>query len=777
MAVWTQYAIACSKGTNCWSIWKSFYLVYHSKGIIIAPKKRRVIKMQLNNKYMSLGVTLFSALILISLSSETVKADTTSPSTVTTTSDSKTIENNTGANTGNTVTSNTSIDKDSMVNSKETAESKVSTVTTAKISPQSNIDSKVSSETFKIPTQPLTNQPSTTQPSSEVSTENSNPYAISSNITDNTIVNFTDPLLGSVVKAGLSLKPSDNITIGDIKSFKNTLIDVSVSTYQLQNKNQPGASMTNQQSTPIESLNGMQYLQLLPSKAQIAFQAKLASDSQANSDLTPLEKLNFNQLVIAGDLSDPRAKMVDLKPLSKFDLSKTNYLELSGDTSISANSGLNDEKLAEVAPVINKFANNGLNNNLLELGQSSITDFTPLKPALNAAPRLMIVAAANTVANPTPIYAVVGQPISFTAPKLLDPAGNDLADRYHFSYSVPQSDLTNDNLTNLGNNKYVLNNPDPNNKILYYGQAGWAYSSNPDAVITERLGNAIFRTVLMNAQPIVWQAHPNVTINYMDDTGKPILSKGSPLVANVTGYKIGDPFDITANSKIAGYTLTSPVAMLKGSFTQNPQTISLLYRKIESEGSGYTVKENKNSSRIVAEIHYLDSKNNEDRDLINIGVKGTAIINGKLFYLVGYKQLVEASSYSIIKSNVLGIARITDNAALIFNAYSEPIGALEPNTLWKYSQIVSLDGIDYYQIATNEFLPVKDSLQFVSLPSSTVIKVVSNSELYDSKGAALDRVLSKNSKWKTDGYAVINGTKMYHIATDEWISSQNIVIS
>jgi len=49
--------------------------------------------------------------------------------------------------------------------------------------------------------------------------------------------------------------------------------------------------------------------------------------------------------------------------------------------------------------------------------------------------------------------------------------------------------------------------------------------------------------------------------------------------------------------------------------------------------------------------------------------------------------------------------------------------------------------------------------------------------LYDSKGVALDRVLSKNSKWKTDGYAVINGTKMYHIATDEWISSQSIVIS
>jgi len=37
------------------------------------------------------------------------------------------------------------------------------------------------------------------------------------------VVNFADPTLAALVKKGLGLKPTDNITVGDIKGYKNAV--------------------------------------------------------------------------------------------------------------------------------------------------------------------------------------------------------------------------------------------------------------------------------------------------------------------------------------------------------------------------------------------------------------------------------------------------------------------------------------------------------------------------------------------------------------------------
>lgn len=748
----------------------------------------------MNKKCVSIGVTLFSSLILVSLSTQTVKADTVNSSagssgTVDTSSVVKTpvVSSTDTVKTSSTTSSNPSTMASTVSSSSTTTVGTVastgttSTGTTSTVKPSTTVTGTATST--PVSSSPEASDGTTVKPSSTTGTTTSastatNPYAIPSNVTDSTIVNFADPLLAKVVKQNLNLKPTDNITVGAIKNFVNPLINVSVSTYQVQQKNTPGFSMTDQDSTPIESLDGMQYLQLLPKSTQVIFQAKLASDANANSDLTPLEKVNFAHLIIDGDLSDPKAKEIDLSPLAKFDLSKTSYLELSGDQSVSSTSGLNDEKLAEVAPVINKFANNGLTGNLMELGYSSISDFTPLKPAFNA-PQFLLVAATNTVVNKTPVYAVTGQPIAFTAPKLLDPLGNDLASTYRFSYSVAQADLAEGNLTNTGGDNYVLSKPAPNAPILYYGNIGWVYSSDPKSYIREKLGNGTFQAILMNAQPIIWQAHPTVTITYVDKTGQPILEKGAPMKTVSAGNSIGDKYDFTKDSEVAGYTLTNPVTDLKGIYTQDPQFIKLVYSKLVSKSGSTTTKTVKPikvepKDRIAVKIYDVSGNSTgKDAYLADMGVKATTTINGKLFYLVGYGQWVEASSYNIVKSATAGIVRTFDSSTPIFNAYGKSVGVLPSNTAWKYSRTVTIDGTDYYQVAPDEFLPMTNSVAFTPASTPMSVTVVSASRLYDSKGESLRTILPVGSSWKTDGCAMINGVKMYRVATDEWISAND----
>jgi len=598
--------------------------------------------------------------------------------------------------------------------------------------------------------------------------------------------------LEAAVKANLNVPSADNITVGAIKNFIQPTLNISMTTYQLQHPNgpdstpAPGASMTNQQDTPIESLDGMQYLSLLPAKTQVIFQAMLASDANANNDLTPLDDLNLSSLTIDGNYSDPSAKQIDISQIANLNTSNMSYIELTGDTKLSPNSGLTNQQLAEVAPTLIKMANNGQSYHMIELGQSNISDFSPLQPT-ETGNQVTIVAATNIVADPTPIYAVDGQPISFTAPKMLDIDGKDIANSYHFTYTVPQSALADDNLENLGNDNYKLTGATPGAKVLTYGNLGWAYSSNPDAFIDETTTNGTtFEAIMTIQQPLIWQTAPNVTINYVDQSGKPILNNGVALTKTLSGVNIGDSYDLTADSTVAGYTLSSSPTILKGTYTQNPQVINLVYNKIPAPSSSSSTTPAVTTpptstptvtpkSRVAVQVTDIaGNPTGENAILADMGVKSTAQINGQLFYQVGYGQWVAASSYNTTKSATAGVVRTFSNSTTLVDAYGKPVKSiLAPNTEWKYSRIATIDGADYYQVATDEYLPVNSSVAFTPVTAKTNVTVTTKAVLYDSQGNALATSLPSGSSWVTDGCAIINGVKMYRIATDEWVSADN----
>ena len=727
---------------------------------------------------------------------------TTAPSTTT----SGTSTSPTTTTSGSTApTTSTSTTNPSTSSTSATAPT-TSTTTTSTITIPST-SSNTSSTTGT--TTPTTNPTSTTtttgtgtignSTTTTTPTTGTDPYAIPSNVTDSTVVNFADPLLGAAVKSALNIPTSDPITVGDIKGYVNPTLGIMMTGYEMDHPANgsgptPGASMTDQQDTPVESLDGMQYLQLLPTKTSVIFQAKLASDANANTDLRPLDGINFSELTLDGNFSDPDAKEIDVSQVADLNLANATLFELSGGSTTSPTGGLNNQELAQVAPTIVKFANNGQSYHTIELGYSSISDFTPLQ-GVESGQSVSVIAVSNTINDSTPIYAVTGQPITFTAPKVLDLDGKDIANSYHYSSSVPTTDLKDDNLTNNGNDSYTLTDADPNAKELDYGQIGFA-DYTPDSLTYETKGTTLFETVTMEDQPLIWQAHPTVTIDYMDPAGQPVLNAdGTPMTKTIEGNLIGDPYDLTNDSQITGYTLTSPTSLLKGNYTQNPQTIDLTYQAASSQtyASGTSSSSTTSSTtqpttsttstttttstspdRVSIQVKDLSADSPTDEQLIDMGVRATTHINGQLFYLVGNNQWVLASDYNNVASPTSGVVRTFDSSTDLVNSYGQPVSEkLMPNTEWKYSKIVTINGAKYYQVATDEFLPVQSGVEFVS--TKATVKTQTRATLYDSQGKSLGRGLSSGSSWYTDGYAMINGVKMYRVATDEWVPASDVI--
>jgi len=101
--------------------------------------------------------------------------------------------------------------------------------------------------------------------------------------------------------------------------------------------------------------------------------------------------------------------------------------------------------------------------------------------------------------------------------------------------------------------------------------------------------------------------------------------------------------------------------------------------------------------------------------------------------------------------------------------------ALGSNSGWKSDQMMVLNGETYYRVATNEYVKVSDIVEY-QMDVSTV-KTTSGSAkyLYDVNGKkSSDRALAANTAWFTDKSAMINGEKMYRVATNEWVKASDI---
>ncbi|MDG5113848.1 MucBP domain-containing protein [Companilactobacillus pabuli] len=639
--------------------------------------------------------------------------------------------------------------------------------------------------------QPNIAMPSTTIVSQTNITNDTQSYALPNNLTDDTVVNFSDSNLAALVKTSLGIKTSDNITVGDIKNYKsNSILTIS-------------GDLPNQVELPqaIESLDGMQYLNLLPSSDAVDLSVTLASDEKANPSLVPLDGLKFSSLTLDGNYSDPSRKEINVSQIpdltilpsymndSTLNLDITNKFSFNGDEAFN---GFTNDDVKEIAPWLTKYADLGMTGDVY-FYNSTVSDFSSLKN-MKLFQGLFnngyLIAWTNSWNyNPKTIYGVIDQPLIFKADPFYDNSGN-LFDNpknvyrnngtlYNFTVN-DKNDTT--NLKYLGNEYYEIQHPDGDSKMLVYGNSSLGS-------IEPKEGNPFFGNV-MHDQPIIWQDHPNVTIEYVDQNGNPIMSNGVPLTKTVNGNLIGDSFDLTKEASLNGYTLLSPTTSLQGKYEQAPQVIKLSYKENPVPVSASNDEVNPTTvntlatpitiiPKVIGTVSLHDLTGAETgKDLVvngsEITISATAMINGQEYYQIGNKWVC-ADDFDIVETDKLGYVRIYNEVASLINSDGQLLSReLGPNTGWKFNRIVSIDGNDFYQVATNEFVSVDSGVPYIPINDKTDVNLTKPAELYDSQGPDLDKSLPTKTSWRTDSYAKINGIKMYRVATDEWIPADTL---
>lgn len=99
--------------------------------------------------------------------------------------------------------------------------------------------------------------------------------------------------------------------------------------------------------------------------------------------------------------------------------------------------------------------------------------------------------------------------------------------------------------------------------------------------------------------------------------------------------------------------------------------------------------------------------------------------------------------------------------------------ALNGNSSWRADKLMSLDGINYLRVSTNEWAKLADGLEVTPLSQNIYTK--NEARLYTGNGNLVaGRALSKNTSWFTDKSATINGQTMYRVSTNEWVGANDI---
>lgn len=706
---------------------------------------------------------------------------TTSPTTSTTSGTTTAPSTSTSTTTAPT-TSSTSSTTGSTTGSTTTATTGTSTTSSSSSGSTAGATLPASSLPVSVPT---------TLPGGQTNiVADTGGYKLPTNLTDSTVVNFSDSTLAGMVRQALGLSSTAPITVGDIKTYQPLTVTLTLDEGQYLAKTTGTSYVAQADYVPIESLDGMQYLQLLPHDT-ISFTGRLGSDANANPSLEPMYGIKLNQLQLIGNYSDSSKKEINVSQIAKLE-TPIGSAYLAGDDGFN---GITNDELKTLAPWVVQFSNNSTYGGLTMNG-NTISDFSPLG-GINRNTHFSLNTTGG-VYDPTTVYGVVGQPMQFTSTPVKGLDGEDVASNYGFTLNTASPAYG--NLTAKGNDTYVIQDPTGSYDELVYGDSGFDPKYNPTynlgGVLVKQYGTTQWINNMIHAQPVVWQTSPSVEIKYTNSDGTPILNaNGQPLTKTVTGTTIGDSFDLSGDTAVDGYTLETPTPTLQGKYTQDPQTITLAYKAIPKStytgttGSSSTTttttpsepttpptSDEEVQSRIPITVNSLSgSQTGENELLASLGVKATTTINGQEFYQVGYGQWVEASSFTDTEFSKPGTVRTFNSTVDLVDSSGKEIGrVVSPSSGWKYSKIVTINGDDYYQVATDEFVPVASGIPYTSVPETTSVGITSSTPIYNSQGESIGTTLSANTSWRTDSYATINGEKMYRVATDEWVPASSL---
>ncbi|WP_461219067.1 mucin-binding protein [Lapidilactobacillus salsurivasis] len=465
-----------------------------------------------------------------------------------------------------------------------------------------------------------TNKPDSADPDSTDATD----AGVSTTETPNQdaeVVQFGDENLSNYLKNSVFTIPqAEPITLKIIKQYSRGKLTI---------KPQDDTS----KRFAVTSLQGLEAFQYLPEQVKLELNLDLSIPTSGEFSFDPLKTLRPAELTLNtpmwGRVSDE-----SLSELKNISVERLDYLALSGfqlnrsREFYQANThGLTNRQLGLLATWIKGFAENHVYSSSyksLDLQNNSLSDFSSLgiidPNQIDAEDHFWIKGLAQCYLNrEKKLNFVIGQPGEFDMDDLIgidgkpmnlkagsngDPVvpgtvGNESVDI--FSYNTANGESTAlEHLGSASSLRYRISaaNQLPNSKMFMYYQKG-IYGTGLNSIVYPGYYNnkiEIEYDAAIYYNNVNWQAHPQVTVNFVDEAGKVIHDS---MTLGDKDTKIGDVYDATAQqgTQIAGYTFEKVSASsLTGTYQQDPQSVNLTYQK---DGSNVT-----ETGQII--VDYLD---------------------------------------------------------------------------------------------------------------------------------------------------------------------------
>jgi len=247
------------------------------------------------------------------------------------------------------------------------------------------------------------------------------------------------------------------------------------------------------------------------------------------------------------------------------------------------------------------------------------------------------------------------------------------------------------------------------------------------------------------------------------------------LAENTTGINIANP------GEVANYREPT-VPILKNStvYIQSGYTDELIEISFDKDGniSSSTITDknhNKIKTNHVVEIWKSKGTSDGQKPQNTVISKNSKPVNNNSNSSNTKKPETKPAHIKTINDNHMvfyafpnqNLSLYTEDGNIITNR------ALGGNTSWLADKLMDLDGSNYVRVATNEWARLADGLEINN--QSGVITTKNDSALFTAAGNRItNRGLAKNTSWRTDMSATINGHKMYRVATNEWISATDL---
>jgi hypothetical protein len=149
------------------------------------------------------------------------------------------------------------------------------------------------------------------------------------------------------------------------------------------------------------------------------------------------------------------------------------------------------------------------------------------------------------------------------------------------------------------------------------------------------------------------------------------------------------------------------------------------------------------------------------------------------------KKTTTTAKKSNFRLSYKGVA-VTKRAASLYSINGANLAktskTLKKNTAWRISALVSLNGVDYYQVGTNQYLSSKDAsfrrtgTAHVNYNKQYGIQIWTATHGFVKNANGSAKKLPGQTNWKVFGKAVINGKTYYNLGGDQYIDAAYVIV-